>query len=102
MAQAHGASEVLTVQWDLEALRPLVYAIVSEVLDQRTDDERRLPAERLAHSEAEAASLLGVQRHVLRDARRRGELSGSRAGRGIVYTPGELRRWLEASREGGR
>lgn len=92
---------MLKLDLPADVLRPIVAAIVAEVLDQRAGDERRIP-ERLAYSEAEAAALLGVQRHVLRDARRRGELTGSRAGRGIVYEPAELRRWLGASREGGR
>ena len=53
---------------------------------------------RLAYTEAEAASLVGVERHVLRDARLRHEIEASRVGKRIVYTRDELLRFLHAQR----
>ncbi len=77
---------------DLEAddLRPLVRAVVAEILGSLPD----LAPERLAFPEVEAAQLLGLPSHRLREARRRGELKGTRVGRAIVYQRGELLRYL--------
>ena len=82
----------------LELLRPLVERTVASVVE-RLDRDRATLGDRLAFSEAEAAALIGVQRHVLRDARLRGELEGSRVGKGIRYEKQEILRYL-ASRRG--
>lgn len=59
---------------------------------------RNVSAERLAYPEAEAAMLLGVARHVLRDARLRGEIKATRIGKRIVYARDELLRFLARRR----
>ena len=53
---------------------------------------------RLAYLEHEAASLLGVQCHVLRDARLRGEIISTRIGGRIGYETSEIKAYLERNR----
>lgn len=86
------------ILFDDSVLRPLIERVVGTVLD-RLEAQREAIGERMAYSEAEAAALLGVQRHVLRDARLRGELSGSRVGKGIRYERDELLRFLRSRRD---
>ncbi len=64
-------------------LAPLVEQIVRHVLAGQ--------AGRVAYTEAEAAELLGVPAHVLRDARLRGEITGKRLGKKVIYAADELR-----------
>jgi len=59
------------LELDPVSLRPIVAAVVAETLSQRPDGV--LPTERLAFPEAEAAALIGVAKHILRDGRLRGE-----------------------------
>jgi excisionase family DNA binding protein len=86
--------QVVLDQADLE---PLVSRIVSEVAARMQVDSDRLEG-RLAFSESEAANLLGVSKHVLRDARLRGEISASRVGKSTVYQRSELIAFLERQR----
>jgi hypothetical protein len=67
-----------------EDLRPIVAAAVAEVLAQVAETDARL-GKRLGYPEAEAAELLGIAPHVLRDARLRGEISARKIGRGYIY-----------------
>jgi excisionase family DNA binding protein len=85
------------ILFDDAVLRPLIERVVVAVLD-RLECDRAKVGERMAFSEAEAAALLGVQRHVLRDARLRGELSGCRIGKGIRYERDELLQFLRRRR----
>ncbi len=71
-------------------LAPIVAAAVDVVIARR--DEL---GDRLGYPEAEAARLLGVRKHVLRDSRLRGEISARRVGRGYIYSRTALVRWLE-------
>jgi hypothetical protein len=50
---------------------------------------------RLAFSEPEAATLLGVRQHVVRDARLRGEIESTHVGGRIAYTRHDLLKYLE-------
>jgi hypothetical protein len=70
---------------DPTELRPLIAEIVREVLT--TID---WPAGRVSLEESEAATACGVSRHVLRDARLRGELKGTKIGKATVYTREQL------------
>ncbi len=88
----------LQIQFDQDALRPLVHLAVAEALD-RMEGERAKFNGRLAFTEAEAAVLLGVKPHVLRDCRRRGELQGAKVGSKIVYTRADLLEFLERQKE---
>lgn len=80
-----------------DELRPLIEQVVTETLN-RFEAERAKLRGRLDYTEAEAAALMGVERHVLRDARLRGEIEGSRVGKQTVYTPDEINRFFHNQR----
>jgi hypothetical protein len=86
------------IEFDRDELRPLVHLAVAEALD-RMEEERAKLAGRLAFTEPEAAVLLGVKPHVLRDCRRRGELQGAKVGSRIVYTRADLLDFLDRQKE---
>ncbi len=88
----------LKIQFDENDLRPVVRLAVAEALD-RMEEERAKLNGRLAFTEPEAAVLLGVKPHVLRDCRRRGELQGAKVGSRIVYTRADLLEFLERQKE---
>jgi hypothetical protein len=73
----------------VDELKPFIDAALAEML------ARFGPADRLAYAEREAAQLLGVKSHVLRDARLRGEITGAKLGRGYAYTRADLLAFLE-------
>ena len=50
---------------------------------------------RIGYPEAEAAAVMGIPRHRLRDARLRGEISARKVGKGYVYSRESLVRFLE-------
>ncbi len=74
---------------DIPALEPIIRAVVVATLAELQADDTKLDG-RLAYPEAEAAALLGIRPHVLRDARLRGEISGRLAGKKIIYARSEL------------
>jgi hypothetical protein len=86
------------IQFDREDLLPLVQLTVAEALD-RMEIERAKFNGRLSYTEPEAAVLLGVKAHVLRDCRRRGELQAAKVGSKIVYTRTDLLDFLERQKE---
>ena len=88
----------MNLRIDPDELRPLVQAVVEETLARIQADQSRLPSDRLAFPEAEAAALLGLKQHVLRDARLRGEITGSLLGRRYVYSRDDLLAWLRRQR----
>lgn len=73
-----------------DALRPLIAAVVRDVMDRLGNDGR------LSYSELEAAELLGVPRHTLRDMRLAGKAHAAKLGRGVRYSRAELMRLLTA------
>ena len=84
---------------DPEAFRPMVKSMMAEVLAQ-TEADRAKTSSKLAYSEEEAARLLGLEHHQLRDERGRGRITFSRiVGRRIRYTPEDLDGYLRRSRE---
>jgi hypothetical protein len=85
------------ISFDEAILVPLIQRVIVATLD-RLDRDRQSIGDRLAYSEAEAAALLGIQRHVLRDARLRGEIAGCRIGKGIRYERDELLLFLRRRR----
>jgi len=87
----------MKLEIDPDALRPVIEMVVQKVLAE-TAPLAGTVGSRLGYTEAEAAALLGVERHVLRDARQRGELEASKVGRRIIYTPNQLREYLANSR----
>jgi excisionase family DNA binding protein len=82
-------------------LREVVREAVREALAQHAAADSAVAGGRLAYPEAEAAALLGVQRHTLRDCRLRGEIAARRVGKRWVYSRDTLVRWL-ASGEAAR
>jgi hypothetical protein len=72
---------------------------VEETLAQAEAARATLPEGRLCFSEEEAAALLGVGTHVLRDERRRGRIKASRiVGRRVRYLHRDLMDYLLARR----
>lgn len=84
---------------DRDALRALVKVVVEEVVVELDRDRAALPPDRLAYSEAEAAGLLGLQQHQLRDERRRGRVAYHRVvGNRVAYSPDDLLAYLRERR----
>jgi hypothetical protein len=89
---------MVSLQLEAEALKPLIQQVVSEVL-ARLDSERAKLDGRLAYSEVEAAKMLGLEPHVLRDERLRGNIGASAiVGRRIRYTREDLTGYLLSRR----
>ena len=84
----------MNITLDHDDLRPLIQSIVDETLDHIDAAQSRLPISQLAYTEAEAAGLIGVAPHSLRDARLRGEIKASRLGKRILYQRSELLKFL--------
>ncbi len=74
------------IDFDQDELQPIIEAAVRETIAQVDADRQKLPAGRLAFPEAEAAALLGIPGHSLRDCRRRGEIKAVKLGARIAYT----------------
>jgi hypothetical protein len=83
---------------DIAELQPVVDAVVRATLDLIRDSEAKL-TDRLGYLEPEAAAICGVERHVLRDCRLRGEIAARKIGKRIVYSRDALIRFLS---EGSR
>jgi hypothetical protein len=79
---------------DIQDLAPLIRAAVVATLDEMRATEAKL-GDRLAFTESEAAGLLGVPRHVLRDARLRGEISARTCGKKLLYSRESLLRFVD-------
>ncbi|WP_339908277.1 helix-turn-helix domain-containing protein [Symmachiella dynata] len=79
-------------------LRDLVREAVREALDGRIDADAKIPAEKLAFREKNAAELIDIPVHSLRDCRRRGEIIGTRVGGRILYRREDLVEFLQRQR----
>jgi hypothetical protein len=85
---------MLKMEVDSTALRPLIQEVVRETLLQMDTDRAHLDG-KLAFSEEEAATLMGLAPHVLRDERRRGKIQSSRiVGGRIRYCRADLMGYL--------
>ena len=83
---------------DAETLRPLIAAVVAETLAALDVDRAKL-GDRLAYSEPEAARLLGLNTHQLRDERLRGRIAASAiVGKRIRYQRSDLLAYLSERR----
>lgn len=88
----------MQVTIDPAELAPVIAATVEATLIRFGADQAKL-TERLAFNESEAARLLDLEPHQLRDARLRGELAASRiTGRRIRYTRQDLLDYLRRTR----
>ncbi len=86
---------------DAEDLKPLVERVVTETLT-RLDELRAALPDRVAFSEEEAARLLGLEPHQLRDERRRGRIKASKiVGRRVRYFRADLVQYIMERRISG-
>jgi hypothetical protein len=89
----------IALHFDPESLEPVIRQVVEETLVRLESERARLDG-KLAYSEEEAARLLGLAVHVLRDERLRGRITASQiVGKRIRYMREDLiayllgRRW---------
>jgi hypothetical protein len=81
-------------------LRPIIEAVATEMLARLDGIRSTLSADRLAYSEPEAARLLGLEPHQLRDERLRGRIAASHiVGRRVRYLREDLIEYLLARKE---
>ncbi len=91
----------MEINFDPAEFKPFVEAAVRETLRQVEAEQQQLPGGRLAFPEPEAAALLGIPGHSLRDCRRRGEIQAAKIGSRICYTRESLMAFLASQRIGG-
>jgi hypothetical protein len=72
--------------------RPLIAEITAAIGSRTGDDDQ------LAYTEPQAAKLLGIATHQLRDARLRGEIVATKVGGRIGYERSELLAYLARNR----
>jgi hypothetical protein len=73
-------------------IRPLVEIVVAEVVAKVGG----VPSDRLAFEESEAARMLGIPKHVLRDLRLSGGIEAKKCGKRALYRRDVLLRYLGA------
>jgi len=89
------------VELSVEELRPVVQAIVQEVLSQ-LEQRQLLVNGKLALTEAEAAELIGLNPWQLRDVRLNGKITHSRiVGNRVRYTLKDIQKYLDSGRDAG-
>src|SRR5262245_10696001 len=96
-------SEPVSLSVNPDTFKPLIDAAVAEALERFRQEleQRGLINGRLAVSEPEAAALLGLEPHQLRDERRRGRITASAiVGKRIRYTREDLVGYLSGRRIG--
>ena len=96
MANQEGAAFGLVLS--PEMLRPIIEAVTREVFLQM-ESAREATAGQIALSEEQAAQLIGVRPHVLRDERLRGKIKASQiVGRRTRYLRSDLLNYLAGRR----
>jgi hypothetical protein len=79
---------------DPDLMRPIIAEVVKEVW-KAIEDENQKFTEKLGYSEAEAAALLNVHQHVLRDERMRRRIRASKiVGGRIRYLRSDLMEYM--------
>jgi hypothetical protein len=85
-------------QFDPEAFKPVIEQAVDAAM-LRLESARAIAGGKLCYSEAEAAALLGLKEHQLRDERLRGRINASSiVCRRIRYTYADLMEYLMSRR----
>lgn len=84
----------MKIELDGPSLRPVIEQVVAMALEQLQAASAQLPGNRLGYPEGEAAALLGLPQHVLRDCRRRGELQAVKVGKRWIYSRDSLQKFL--------
>jgi hypothetical protein len=93
------SQNAVSVPVSVDALKPFITQTIEEVLDRLEGQRQTLPGNRLCFPEAEAAAMLGLLPHVLRDERRRGRIQASQiVGRRVVYQREDLLAYLRDRR----
>jgi hypothetical protein len=88
----------MQVTFSPDDLKPLIEEVISATLKKLTEGQAAI-GERLAISEPEAAHLLSLEPHQLRDERLRGRITASRiVGRRIRYARQDLMDYLAKNR----
>ena len=88
----------VNLELDNTTLEPLVRLVVEQTIS-RLEEARGVVPERIAFSEPEAAQLLGLEVHQLRDERLRGRIKASQiVGRRIRYLRCDLIDYLTSRR----
>ena len=91
----------MQINLDDADVESLVTKVVAKVLAEREATDTKF-GNRLAFTEPEAAALIGVQPHTLRDCRLRGELVGSKVGKRVMYSRDTLLKFLASTQIEGR
>lgn len=88
----------MKIEVEQNDLRPLVQLVVDQTIERIEVAKAKVSGDRLAYPESEAAMLLGLATHSLRDSRLRGEVVASRIGKKVIYERSELIRLLTSRR----
>jgi len=88
----------MRIEFELDDLKPVIEEAVRATLEQINHLQGSL-GDRLAFTEPEAAALLGLPKHTLRDLRLAGHIKASRVGKRILYSREELLRLLWKNQE---
>jgi hypothetical protein len=84
--------------FDPEVLTPLIRAVIEQTLAAVEESRASLP-DKIAFSEAEAAKLLSLHTHQLRDERLRGRIEASVGpGKKVLYSKTDLLNYLASRR----
>jgi hypothetical protein len=84
----------LALTFTPEMLRPIIREVVEETMRAMETDRERING-KIAYSEAEAAALISLEPHQLRDERLRGRIKASAiVGRRIRYTRQDILEYL--------
>jgi hypothetical protein len=90
---------MISLQFDSAAFGPVIEEIVERVLARLGQAQGNLPEQRLAFSEAEAAKMIGLNVHQLRDERLRGRIGSSRiVGNRVAYLRDDLLTYMARHR----
>lgn len=79
----------------LQQLEQFIGSAVTKAVEEMRNFDASHACNRLAYNEWEAATVLGVKGHVLRDARLRGEIESTYVGGRIAYSRTHLINYLE-------
>ncbi len=85
----------MRIELDPESLLPIIEASVEAAIRRMDAADAKL-GDRLGFTESEAAQLIGVKPHVLRDLRLRGEIAVPQIGKRYIYSRELLAKLLTA------
>ena len=83
----------MQIKLDKEELKAIVTEVAAEMIGRFGNDDR------LAYTENEAAELIGVAKHVLRDERLKQRIKPGKSGRNWLYSRKMLLAYIEKNME---